>query len=163
MIAPRDKYVVGQVVRAATATLETARTKPPEHYTEATLLDDMLGAYKFATNDQDRALLKQIAGIGTSRTRADIIKSFVDRGFLVREKKAKVFQLKISPSGRVLLEKLPEEIKNVTLTAKWERALEMVATGAAKPEQLRAKVDSALVGLIAKLLPATCVAPIKLN
>jgi DNA topoisomerase III len=154
MIAPRDKYVVGQVVRAATATLETAKTKPPEHYTEATLLDDMMGAYKFATNDQDRELLKQIAGIGTSRTRADIIKSFIDRGFLVREKKVKVFQLKISPAGRTLLAGLPDEIKNVTLTAKWERALEMVATGVAKPELLRSKVDAALVGLVTKLLPA---------
>jgi DNA topoisomerase III len=154
MIAPRDKYVVGQVVRAATATLETAKTKPPEFYTEATLLDDMMAAYKFATNDQDRELLKHIAGIGTSRTRADIIKSFVDRGFLVREKKVKTFQLKISPTGKALLSGLPEEIKNVTLTAKWERALGMVADGTATPEQLRSKVDSALAGLVAKLLPA---------
>lgn len=147
------KYAVGQTLKAAAVNLESAQTRPPEHYTEDTLLDDMMAAYKFAPNEDDRKLLKEIAGIGTARTRGVIIKGFVDRAFLVRQKKAKLYQLKISPEGRMLLAGLPTEIKNVTLTAKWERALELVASGKARPEQLRAKVDAMLVDLMAKLLP----------
>jgi DNA topoisomerase III len=148
-----SKYAVGQALKAATVNLESAQTRPPEHYTEDTLLDDMMAAYKFATHEEDRKLLKEIAGIGTARTRGVVIKGFVDRGFLVRQKKAKLYQLKISAEGRTLLAGLPAEIKNVTLTAKWERALELVASGKARPEQLRAKVDAMLVDLMAKLLP----------
>lgn len=148
------QYAVGQVFKAASASLESAQTRPPEHYTEDSLMDDMMAAYKFATTEADRQLLKQIAGIGTSRTRGTIIKAFVDRGFLVRQKKAKLYQLKISAAGRSLLAGLPDAIKDVTLTAKWERALELVANGTAKPEQLRAKVNEMLESLVSKLLPA---------
>lgn len=147
------KFVVGQVLHAASASLDAAQTRPPEHYSEDTLMDDMMAAYKFASNEADRELLKAIAGLGTSRTRGVIIKAFVDRGFLVRAKKSKLYQLKISPEGRLLLSALPDAIKDVTLTAKWERALELVADGTAKPEQLIAKVDAMLVDLMAKLLP----------
>lgn len=147
-----NKYGVGQVLKAATAMLDSAQTKPPVPYSEDTLMDDMMGAYKFATNEADRALLKQIAGIGTSRTRGTVIKAFVERGFLIRKKHGKVFQLRISPEGRDLLSGLPDAIKDVALTAKWERALELVATGAAKPEQLKAKVDAMLVDLMARLI-----------
>lgn len=148
------RFAVGTPLMAASATLEALSTRPPEHYTEDTLMSDMLAAYKFASTDSDRELLKQISGIGTSRTRGVIIKAFVDRGSLIRTKKAKLYQLKISPKGRALLADLPDAIKDVTLTAKWERALEMVASGTAKPEQLRQKVNVMLVDLIAKLLPA---------
>lgn len=149
------KFAVGTPLNAASATLESLTTRPPEHYTENVLMDDMLAAYKFATNESDRELLKQISGIGTSRTRGVIIKAFVERGFLIRTKKAKLYQLRISPEGRSLLAGLPADIKDVTLTAKWERALELVASGTVKPEQLRNKVNSMLVDLMAKLLPAT--------
>jgi DNA topoisomerase-3 len=148
-------FAVGMPLSAASAALEAMTTRPPEHYTENTLMDDMLAAYKFASNDADRELLKSISGIGTSRTRGVIIKGFVDRRFLIRTKKAKLFQLKISAEGRALLSGLPDEIKDVTLTAKWERALELVATGKVKPEQLIAKVNMMLRELVAKLLPAS--------
>ena len=85
-----QKYAVGTPLLAATATLEASSTRPPEHYTEDTLMNDMLSAYKFASNDADRELLKQVSGIGTSRTRGVIIKALVDRGSIVRTKKAKL-------------------------------------------------------------------------
>lgn len=147
-----SKYSVGQVLNAASATLESGKTTPPERYSEDSLMDDMLGAYKFATNEADRALLKTISGIGTSRTRGVIIQAFIDRGFLIRQKKLKRYELRISPEGRALLEGLPDAIKDVTLTAKWERALDLVAKGVATPEQLSGKIKSMLIELTPKLL-----------
>lgn len=145
-------YHVGQVLNALSARLEEEVTKPPDRYNQSTLLDDMLAAWKFAASDEDRDLLKEVAGIGTSRTRGVIIKSFIDRGFLLSVKKGKVYELRIAPEGRALLDGLPEPLKDVALTAKWERALAMVADGSAKPEQLHAKVDAILRAMVTQLL-----------
>lgn len=145
-------YAVGQVLNAVGVSLDIAHTKPPARYTEDSLLEDMLSAYKFATNANDRELLKLITGIGTSRTRGTIIKNFVDRGFLLRKKVDKLYQLRVSPEGKALLMALPDAIKDVALTAKWERALGMVRNGDAKPEQLFDKVSIMLQDLMGRLL-----------
>lgn len=145
-------YAVGQVLNAAGVSLDIAQTKPPVRYTEDSLLEDMLSAHKFATNANDRELLKLITGIGTSRTRGTIIKNFIERGFLIRKKVDKLYQLRISPEGKALLMALPDAIKDVALTAKWERALVMVRKGEAKPEQLFDKVSVMLRDLMNRLL-----------
>lgn len=147
-------YRVGQVVNAASARLEKAQTKPPAYYTEQSLLDDMCAAYKFAKTDEDRAILRQIAGIGTARTRGTIIEGLVKRGFIERKKVGKSHQLRITPQGRSLLASLPPEMKDVTLTAKWERALAMVAEGKASGEQLIAKVAAVLKQMVPQMLNA---------
>lgn len=147
-------FAVGQVLNAAGVTVDVAQTKPPRRYTEDSLMDDMLSAHKFASNPKDRELLKLIAGIGTSRTRGVIIKNFVTRGFLVRKKVEKLYELRSSPEGKSLLLALPEAIKDVSLTAKWERALAMVRSGEATAEQLRNRVNSMLTELLGELLKA---------
>lgn len=147
------EYPVGQVLNAVSATVEEGMTKAPPSYTEASLMEDMLSAHKFAKNDQDRAVLKQVGGIGTSRTRGTVIKSFVDRGFLVRVKKNKAYQLQVSRAGQDLLALLPSCVKDVAMTAKWERALQLVADGTAKPEQLIDKVKQMLGKMVPELLP----------
>jgi len=147
-------YQVGKMVNAISAKVDRAQTKPPPYYTEQTLLDDMCSAHKFAKTDEDRVILRQIAGIGTARTRGGIIEGHVRRGFVERKKAGKTHHLLITPQGRELLSCLPAEIKDVTMTAKWERALAMVAEGKASGKQLRDKVTSVLrqtvPGLLAK-------------
>lgn len=145
-------YKVGQVVNAASARLERAQTKPPPYYTEQTLLDDMCSAHKFAKTEEDRAILRQVAGIGTARTRGTIIEGLVKRGFIERKKAGKQHQLRITPQGRELLAGLPAEMKDVALTAKWERALGMVAQGQATGAQLSAKVSSVLKQMVSQML-----------
>ncbi len=145
-------YKVGQVVNAASARLERAQTKPPLYYTEQSLLDDMCSAHKFARSDEDRAILRQVAGIGTARTRGNIIEGLIRRGFVERKKVGKIYQLRITPEGRSLLASLPQEIKDVSLTAKWERALGMVAEGRASSDQLVAKVSEVLRQVVPQML-----------
>lgn len=155
-------FKVGQVVHAASASLEAKRTEPPAHYTEDTLLGDMLSAHKFATTEADRQMLKAISGIGTSRTRGVILSNFVKRGFLLRQKKGNRHELRISQDGRRLLQGLPPLLTDVALTAKWEKALEMVAKGQASAEQVRAKVEAVLKEQIPGVLlaPGSRVAPL---
>lgn len=145
-------YQVGSVLNAVSAQLQKEQTRPPEFYTEQTLMGEMLAAHKFAKSPEDRDMLKEVAGIGTARTRGGIIEAFVKRGFLDRRKKGKAHQILITPMGRSLLASLPEVSKDVAMTAKWERALGMVAAGAITPSQLNEAVDSMLKGLVPRLL-----------
>jgi len=64
-----QKLGIGQVVGVASARVEGARTEPPERYTEQSLLEDMTSAHKFAPDANERAVLSEISGLGTSRTR----------------------------------------------------------------------------------------------
>lgn len=146
------QFQVGQVLNVASARLEAAQTKPPSQYTEASLMNDMLSAHKFAQTPEDREMLKLVAGIGTARTRGSVIEAFVKRGFLARTKKGKTIELRVTPEGSALLGGLPDVIKDVALTAKWERALGMVADGSAQPEMLEEKIKAILRDMVPGLL-----------
>lgn len=146
------EYKVGQVLNVASARLDVSQTKPPSHYTEATLMQDMLSAHKFAKSPEEREMLKQVGGIGTARTRGGIIEASVKRGYFSRNKRGKTIEIQIAEAGDNVLRGLPDVTKDVAMTAKWERALGMVASGEAQPEHLQAKIKEILQGLVPQLL-----------
>ncbi len=145
-------YQVGQVLDAKAVRLETAQTKPPDLYTEATLMQDMLSAYKFAKTADERDILREVGGIGTARTRGAVIEAAIKRGYFERQKRGKTLELRITPVGAQVLCMLPSVAKDVTMTAKWERALAMVAAGQAEPAALIAKSRQILRDLVPALL-----------
>lgn len=122
-------YQVGQVVGAASARLEAKVTSPPPRYTEDSLLDAMLSAHRFAKTDQDRAVLKETEGLGTSRTRVPTITNLIARGLLISQKKGKRHELRSSELARAVVAALPPILTDVALTAKWEVAFGMVEAG----------------------------------
>lgn len=133
----KSPYYVGQVVKAVAARYEKAMTEPPKRYTEDTLIADMLAAHKFAASEQERAILKETEGLGTSRTRAATIEGLIKGGFLVSTKKQKLYELKSSEMSRVTIARLPEVLTSVATTAKWEVAFKMIERGAATTDQVR--------------------------
>jgi len=76
------------------ATLKELTTKPPEHFTDATLLDAMKYAgetFDENTPEEQREAMIEVMkdkGIGTAATRANIIEKILLRGFVVRENPA---------------------------------------------------------------------------
>ncbi|WP_321820914.1 MULTISPECIES: DNA topoisomerase [unclassified Burkholderia] len=128
-------YQVGQVVRGKAARLEEHTTTPPERYTQATLMDDMVGAYRFATNQADRDMLKETGGLGTSRTRTPMIEGLITRGAFVTEKKGKRHEILSAQELRDLVTgggsgyQLPEWMCSPALTAKWEMVFGMIERG----------------------------------
>jgi DNA topoisomerase-3 len=124
-----SRFEVGQVVHAVAAKYEPATTVPPAPYTEATLLDDMLMAYKFASSDADRKILKQTEGLGTSRTRIAVINNLISRGLLVSTRKGKRHEVHASDMARALVKAVPPVLTNVAMTAKWEIAFNMIESG----------------------------------
>lgn len=139
-----NEHYVGKVVRAVSARCEEKETTPPKHYTEDTLIADMLGAYKFAKNDQDRTVLKETEGLGTSRTREPTITSLVKKAMLISQKKGKLHQITSSDMARATIAALPPMLTDVSMTAKWEIAFKMVERGQVSPEKVNAHLKANL-------------------
>jgi len=109
------------------------KTKPPARFTDGTLLKAMENIHKFVTDPEQRKILKEGDGIGTSATRAAIIGELKRRTFL----EAKGKQLISTQLGRGLIDALPDVVKSPSLTAFFERLLKDI-------EQGRGQVDAFL-------------------
>jgi DNA topoisomerase-3 len=79
-----------------------------------------------------KKMLKKTSGIGTEATRASIIEMLLKRGFIRKQGKK---QLISSDNARILMDALPEPVKNPVMTAVWEQALEEIAQGQRDAEQ----------------------------
>lgn len=114
--------------------VESKQTKPPPHYTEGALIADMKSIAKFVTDPTKKARLKETSGIGTEATRAAILKTLHDRGFLETQKKTVIS----TERGRKLIALLEEHLPGLAdpgETAVWEDALEAIASGERTPQQ----------------------------
>ncbi|HBT4924904.1 DNA topoisomerase III [Klebsiella pneumoniae] len=100
-------------------------TRPPEHYTEGTLIAAMKNAARFLTDARLRQRLKESAGLGTEATRAGIIETLLKRGYIRKEKR----HLVATDSAGALMAMLPDIIKDPGMTALWEQALDDIAAG----------------------------------
>lgn len=116
----------GEPCRAEAAEVRACQTQPPAHFTEGTLIAAMKSAAKYVTDARLRAVLKETAGIGTEATRASIIKTLFDRGFVEKHGKKHLIS---TAAGRMLIDALPAEVCDPAMTALWEQALDEIAQG----------------------------------
>ncbi|HAV1239742.1 TPA: DNA topoisomerase III [Salmonella enterica] len=101
------------------------KTRPPEHYTEGTLIAAMKNAARFVTDERLKQRLKDSAGLGTEATRAGIIETLLKRGYIRKEKR----HLISTDSAMTLMAMLPDIVKDPGMTALWEQALDEIAAG----------------------------------
>lgn len=132
-------YEVGQVVNAVSARLESKVTTPPERFTEATLLDEMGAAYKYAKTDSDREVLKKINGLGTARTKVEIISGLIRRQLFHITKKGKRHEVTPDEMAIKMDSLLPQVLLDPATTAKWEMAFLMIERGEVGWEQVVAR------------------------
>lgn len=99
-------------------------TQPPSRLTEGALLKIMTNPSKFVTDKEEKKILEETDGLGTEATRASIIEELKKREYIAMDKD------KIYPTekGIHLIEIIPsDEIKSVSLTAKFEKKLSLIA------------------------------------
>ena len=82
------------------------------------------------------------SGIGTSATRAEILKKLVTIQYLALNKKTQI----ITPTklGEIIYDVVDNSLRsllNPELTASWEKGLNYVAEGSITPEEYMAKLD----------------------
>lgn len=111
--------VVGEMAAVRDANIEEKKTAPPEHFTEATLLEAMNNIHRFVSDDKIRTLLKEASGIGTAATQANIIATLFRRGVI--EKKGK--KVRATEGGKSLIAAAPLELCKPDTTALWEERL----------------------------------------
>lgn len=118
----------GDSVAILTLTRRDARTKPPKPFTEGTLPPAMENIYRYMAevSEADRAALKEGDGIGTPATRGAIIEELKKKGWLTNQGK----WLVSTPQGREVIAQLPPDIKSPVLTARFQRFLKDIESGA---------------------------------
>lgn len=117
-------FVVGEKGPHEPSFLEK-ETKPPNQFTEATLLRAMETAGKQVDDEDLRELMKE-NGIGRPSTRANIIETLFKRQYIIRNKK----QVLPTPTGIQLIETIQNElIKSAELTGSWEKQLKDIEKG----------------------------------
>ncbi|UQD56357.1 type IA DNA topoisomerase [Flavobacterium sp. K5-23] len=100
-------------------------TKPPNQFTEATLLRAMETAGKQVDDEDLRELMKE-NGIGRPSTRANIIETLFKRQYIIRNKK----QVLPTPTGIQLIDTIQNElVKSAELTGSWEKQLKDIEKG----------------------------------
>lgn len=142
-----DAYSVGQVIGAVAARVEGKTTTPPERYSEATLIEDMLNAHKFGADESERSILRETEGLGTARTRAPTVEALLRKGYLTRVRRGKTHQLQSTPLGRAIVAQVPPYLTSVALTAKWEMAFGMIEKGQVQATAVMNKLHDLLRGI----------------
>lgn len=124
--------------------LREGKTKPPQYFSENSLLGAMEAAGKFVEDDGLREALKE-RGIGTPATRAAIIETLLRRNYIRREKK----QLRCTDMGRCLIALIRDPLlKSPELTGEWEEKLKNIERGQLAAEGFMAGINDYIRTLI---------------
>ncbi len=115
----------GQRLDMIQSKVDSHRTTPPAKYTQGTLLRAMKHVHLLVTDPVEKKKLKAVEGIGRAATRAAIVDTLLKRGFLTTEKN----KLSSSSVARILIKNAPRALIDPGLTARWENALDAVASG----------------------------------
>lgn len=121
--------------------IKEGETSPPKRYNSGSIILTMENAGQFIEDEELRAQMKG-SGIGTSATRAEILKKLIHIEYLNLNKKTQI----LTPTlmGEMVYDIVGSAIKpllNPALTASWEKGLTMVAQGEITPDEYMAKLD----------------------
>ncbi|TDU40115.1 DNA topoisomerase-3 [Gelidibacter sediminis] len=120
------------------------QTKPPNQFTEASLLRAMETAGKQVDDDEMRELMKE-NGIGRPSTRANIIETLFKRKYIERNKK----QVLPTQIGIQLIDTIQNELlKSAELTGMWEKQLKDIEKGTYSAAQFIANMKKMVDALV---------------
>ncbi|WP_158772945.1 DNA topoisomerase III [Cobetia sp. L2A1] len=102
--------------------IEQKETRPPEPFNDASLIQAMMNIARYVEDDAVRRTLRDVDGLGTEATRAGMLETLINRGYLVREGQA----MCSTRIGRALIRALPQAVSRPERTALWEQRLSMI-------------------------------------
>ncbi len=131
----------GHELQAENYEIKEGETSPPKRYTSGSIILTMENAGQFIEDEELRAQIKG-SGIGTSATRAEILKKLVNIEYLALNKKSQV----LTPTlmGEMVYDVVNSSIRPLldpALTASWEKGLTLVADGKISPEEYMKKLS----------------------
>ena len=122
--------------------IKEGETAPPKRYNSGSMILAMENAGQLIEDEELRAQIKG-SGIGTSATRAEILKKLVNNKYLALNKKTQI----ITPTllGEMIYDVVNASIRsllNPELTASWEKGLNYVAEGSITSEEYMVKLEN---------------------
>ncbi len=131
----------GMELSVTALNIKEGETAPPKRYNSGSMILAMENAGQLIEDEELRAQIKG-SGIGTSATRAEILKKLVKNQYLALNKKTQV----ITPTllGEMIYDVVCASIKsllNPELTASWEKGLTYVAEGSITPQEYMVKLE----------------------
>ncbi len=131
----------GDLLAVDSYEIKEGETSPPKRYTSGSMILTMENAGQFIEDEELRAQIKG-SGIGTSATRAEILKKLVNIEYLSLNKKTQV----LTPTlmGEMIYDVVGSSIKALldpSLTASWEKGLTLVAQGSITQKDYMDKLE----------------------
>ncbi len=141
LLAMIEKLSENDVVPVKGMDIKEGKTSPPKRYTSGSMVLAMENAGQLIEDEELRAQIKG-SGIGTSATRAEIIKKLVRVGYLNLNRKSQV----LTPTmlGEMIFETVSmtvPELLNPKMTASWEKGLDGITRGTVDVGEYRAKLE----------------------
>jgi len=141
MLEVLEKLKKGAQLPVDSFSIRLGETSAPKRYNSGSIILAMENAGQLIEDEDLRAQIKG-SGIGTSATRAEILKKLVGIGYLNLNKKTQI----ITPSlqGELVYEVVNASIKSLLrpdLTASWERGLTYVAEGTISSDEYMTKLE----------------------
>ena len=135
------KLKKGDILPVQVYEIKEGETSPPKRYNSGTMILAMENAGQLIEDEELRAQIKG-SGIGTSATRAEILKKLVNIQYVALNKKTQV----ITPTqlGEMIYEVVNASIRsllNPELTASWEKGLTYVAEGTITSQEYMDKLE----------------------
>ena len=132
--------------------IKEAATTPPTRYSSGSMILAMENAGKLIEDEELREQIKG-AGIGTSATRAEIIKKLERIKYIEINPKTQI--ITPTPKGEkiydIVLKSIPDML-NPELTASWEKGLDMVAKKTIEPNIFMEKLENYIKSKFEKLV-----------
>lgn len=121
--------------------IKEGETTPPKRYNSGSMILAMENAGQFIEDEELRAMIRG-SGIGTSATRAEILKKLVTIRYLDLNKKTQI----ITPTqlGEMVYDVVDSSLRSLLkpeLTASWEKGLSYVAEGSITSEEYMEKLE----------------------
>ena len=142
----------GQEILVNNFETKESETSPPTRYNSGSIILAMENAGKLIEEEELREQIKG-AGIGTSATRAEIIKKLEKIKYIQINTKTQI----ITPTkkGETIYDVVyssMQDLLNPKLTASWEKGLDLVAKKQIKSNEFMVKLESYIKGKIDKLV-----------
>lgn len=146
-----SKIKKGTAVKLDSCEVKEGETSPPKRYNSGSMILAMENAGQLIEEEELRAQIKG-SGIGTSATRAEILKKLFNIGYLKLNKKTQI----ITPSMKgelvcgIVRYSMPAML-SPKLTASWEKGLAGVAEGTISEQEYMEKLS----GFVSQLVEQT--------
>ena len=132
----------GMQLPVSSLTIKEGETSPPKRYNSGSMILAMENAGQLIEDEELRAQIRS-CGIGTSATRAEILKKLVANQYIALNKKTQI----LSPTllGEMIYDVVFYSIRsllNPELTASWEKGLNYVSEGTITSDEYMEKLEN---------------------